>query len=92
MSRPVLGITMGDPAGVGPEIAAKALGDRQSARQRPPPRHRGRARHGSGRPGSPALDLQVRALAQVSEATFAPDRIEVLDLANADRWHSPSGA
>ena len=27
MTRPVLGITMGDPAGVGPEIAAKALAE-----------------------------------------------------------------
>ena len=26
MNRPVLAITMGDPAGVGPEVAAKALG------------------------------------------------------------------
>jgi len=28
-SRPVLGITMGDPAGVGPEIAVKALGHKE---------------------------------------------------------------
>ena len=24
-ARPILGITMGDPSGIGPEIAAKAL-------------------------------------------------------------------
>jgi 4-hydroxythreonine-4-phosphate dehydrogenase len=27
MDRPILGITMGDPASIGPEIAAKALAD-----------------------------------------------------------------
>ena len=27
MSRPVLGITMGDPAGIGPEIIARAFGE-----------------------------------------------------------------
>ncbi|HWT77247.1 MAG TPA: hypothetical protein VN648_00360, partial [Candidatus Methylomirabilis sp.] len=27
MERPILGITMGDPASIGPEIAAKALAD-----------------------------------------------------------------
>ena len=27
MNRPTIGITMGDPAGIGPEIVAKALSD-----------------------------------------------------------------
>src|SRR5687768_2741656 len=30
--RPVLGLTMGDPAGIGPEVIAKALADRALAR------------------------------------------------------------
>lgn len=31
-SRPVLGLTMGDPAGIGPEVIAKALADKALAR------------------------------------------------------------
>jgi 4-hydroxythreonine-4-phosphate dehydrogenase len=83
MSRPVLGVTMGDPAGIGPEIAAKALADRKV-------RDAARALViGDGRVMEAAervarSGLQVRALGDVGEATFAPDRIEVLDLANAD--------
>ena len=61
MTRPVLGITMGDPAGVGPEIAAKALADPEVREKARPARHRRRARHGRGWPGR-ALDLEVRAL------------------------------
>ena len=30
MNRPIVGITMGDPAGNGPEITVKALADRKS--------------------------------------------------------------
>jgi 4-hydroxythreonine-4-phosphate dehydrogenase len=84
MTRPVLGITMGDPAGIGPEIAAKALAD---------PEVRARARGlviGDARVMEAAtrlgrLDaLRVRPIARVGEASFAPDRLEVLDLANAD--------
>ena len=83
MSRPVLGITMGDPAGVGPEIAAKALADRE-VRDSARPLVIGDARVMAAAGRVSGLDLQVRALTQVSEASFAPDRIEVLDLANAD--------
>ena len=83
MSLPVLGITMGDPAGVGPEITAKALADRR-VRETARPFVIGDARvmEAAGRLGR--LGLTVRRLARVSDATFAPDRIEVLDLANAD--------
>jgi len=83
VSRPVLGITMGDPAGIGPEIAAQALADpkvRESARLLVI--GDARVMVVAGRIGG--LDLQVHALARVSEASFASDRIEVLDLANAD--------
>jgi 4-hydroxythreonine-4-phosphate dehydrogenase len=74
---------MGDPAGIGPEIAAKALADRKV-------REAARALViGDGRVMDAAervvrSGLQVRAVGDVGEATFAPDRIEVLDLANAD--------
>jgi 4-hydroxythreonine-4-phosphate dehydrogenase len=83
MIRPVLGITMGDPAGIGPEIAAKALADpRVRENARPLVIGDARVMEGAARLGR--LDLQVRPLAGVSEASFAADLIEVLDLLNAD--------
>jgi 4-hydroxythreonine-4-phosphate dehydrogenase len=83
MIRPVLGITMGDPAGIGPEIAARALAD-QKVRETARPLVIGDARVMEGAARLGRLDLEVRPLARVSEAAFAPDRIEVLDLGNAD--------
>jgi 4-hydroxythreonine-4-phosphate dehydrogenase len=83
VSRPVLGITMGDPAGIGPEIAAKALADRK-VREAARPLVIGDSRAMESAARVAGLGSQVRRLARVSEASFAPDRIEVLDLANAD--------
>ena len=53
VTRPVLGITMGDPAGIGPEIAAKALAEPEVRAQGAPARHRRRPRHGRRRPRRP---------------------------------------
>ena len=83
MSRPVLGITMGDPAGVGPEIALKALAD-QKVREAARPLVIGDARVMAAAERTGRVGLPVRALGGVAEATFEADRIEVLDLANAD--------
>jgi 4-hydroxythreonine-4-phosphate dehydrogenase len=83
VTRPVLGITMGDPAGIGPEIAAKALAEPE-VREKARPIVIGDARVMASAARVAHVKREVRALARVSEATFAPDRIEVLDLANAD--------
>jgi 4-hydroxythreonine-4-phosphate dehydrogenase len=83
VTRPVLGITMGDPAGIGPEIAAKALAEPE-VREKARPLVIGDARVMASAAQVAHVNQEVRALARVSEATFAPDRIEVLDLANAD--------
>jgi len=83
VSRPVLGVTMGDPAGIGPEIAVKALADRK-VREAARPLVIGDARVMAAAARIGRVGLQVRSLARVSEASFAADRIEVLDLANAD--------
>ncbi|HEV8307262.1 MAG TPA: 4-hydroxythreonine-4-phosphate dehydrogenase PdxA [Methylomirabilota bacterium] len=83
MSTPVLGITMGDPAGVGPEIAARALADplvRKAAR----PLVIGDARTLAEAARLSGLTLAVRPVARVREADWAHDVIEVLDLANVD--------
>ena len=83
MTRPVLGITMGDPAGIGPEIAAKAMAD-PKVREKARPLVIGDARVMASAARVAHVKQEVRALARVGEAAFAPDRIEVLDLANAD--------
>jgi 4-phospho-D-threonate 3-dehydrogenase / 4-phospho-D-erythronate 3-dehydrogenase len=83
VTRPVLGITMGDPAGIGPEIAAKALAE-AAVRERARPLVIGDARVMGAAARIAHLDQEVRPLGRASDATFASDRIEVLDLGNAD--------
>src|SRR5262245_62040084 len=83
VKRPVLGITMGDPAGIGPEIAAKALAQ-ASVRERARPVVIGDARVMVAAARVAQLDDAVRPLGRGSDATLAADRIEVLDLGNAD--------
>ena len=81
--KPIIGISMGDPAGIGPEIIAKALAREQV--------------HGLCRPlvigdagvmtkavGFVAGSLQVRAIDDVSQAHCERGMIEVFDLKNVD--------
>jgi len=82
-TRPIIGITMGDPAGIGPEVATKTLakkeiydlcrpiviGDAEAMRQ--------------------ACDiakvkLQVRSVSEVADAKFEFGTIDVFDLKNVD--------
>jgi len=82
-SHPVLGITMGDPAGIGPEIAVKALAApmvRKAARALV----LGDARVIRDAARLARVDLAVRPLTRVADASWAADQVEVLDLANAD--------
>lgn len=83
MNRPIIALTLGDPAGVGPEILVRALAD---------PRVERVARclvYGDARVVRKAvresgLNLVVQAIRQGDEARYAPGTIEVIDLANAD--------
>jgi 4-phospho-D-threonate 3-dehydrogenase / 4-phospho-D-erythronate 3-dehydrogenase len=82
-TTPLLGITMGDPAGIGPEVTARALADpvvRKAARLIVI----GDTRAMAAAVRLAGLDLGVRPLAGVAGATGAADTVEVLDLANAD--------
>jgi 4-phospho-D-threonate 3-dehydrogenase / 4-phospho-D-erythronate 3-dehydrogenase len=83
VTRPLLGITMGDPAGIGPEIAAKALA-LSEVQEKSRSLVIGDARVMADAARLVHLGQTVRPLAWVSDASFAPDRIEVLDLQNAD--------
>ena len=84
MDKPIIGITMGDPAGIGPEICAKALqsneiqkianclviGDRKSLRQ--------------GIKISKLPGIEINSIKSVSEARFIPGTIDLLDLNNVE--------
>jgi 4-hydroxythreonine-4-phosphate dehydrogenase len=82
-TKPLLALTMGDPAGSGPEIVTKSLAD---------PEIRGVCRPvvlGDAATMKEALAItkepgEVRAIKDVSEATFEPGLIEVVDLKNVD--------
>jgi len=84
MHRPIIAVTMGDPAGIGPEICAKAatnpeikmiarcivIGDRKAMRQALKVCH--------------IPNIEINSIADVSEAKFADKTIDVLDLDNVN--------
>ena len=74
---------MGDPAGIGPEIAAKAVAEEEVYKICRPfiVGHADVMRQASDIAG---VDLQVRAVAQVAEAGFQHGTIDVLHLNNVD--------
>ncbi|HET7838736.1 MAG TPA: 4-hydroxythreonine-4-phosphate dehydrogenase PdxA [Rectinemataceae bacterium] len=80
---PRIALTMGDPAGIGPEIVARALADRAL---------RGTARfvvYGDARVMERAValtgaGLAVRGTSVGQAGGFGPDELPVVDLANAD--------
>jgi 4-phospho-D-threonate 3-dehydrogenase / 4-phospho-D-erythronate 3-dehydrogenase len=83
MTRPVLGITMGDPAGVGPEIIARAAAEpRVSETARPVVIGSAAVmREALGLVQSP---LALRAVRDVRDCQWSAGAIEVLDLGNVD--------
>ena len=82
-TKPIVAITMGDPAGVGPEIAVKALSTEEVyALCRP-------LVVGDARVLARARDLlksplTLRPIAGVAEARFERGTMEILDLANVE--------
>ncbi|MBC7233063.1 MAG: 4-hydroxythreonine-4-phosphate dehydrogenase PdxA [Chloroflexi bacterium] len=81
--KPILGVTMGDASGAGPEIVVKALTQSQ-VRGLCRPIVIGDAaafRQAARIVGS---SVPIRAIHRVSEATFDADVIEVIDLHNID--------
>ncbi|SKB77393.1 4-hydroxythreonine-4-phosphate dehydrogenase PdxA [Dyadobacter psychrophilus] len=79
--RPILGITMGDPASIGPEVAAKAFTNRviyDACR----PLVVGDARVIEDAVRFCNLDLKVNAVKSVNNAEFVFGQIDVYDLEN----------
>ncbi len=83
MDRPLLGITMGDPASIGPEIAAKALAEPSVyAKARP-------CVIGDRNAMAEALrmsrvPLTLAPISRLADARFTHGTLDVLDLSNVD--------
>jgi 4-hydroxythreonine-4-phosphate dehydrogenase len=78
---PLLGITMGDPGGIGPEICAKALSD-SGIFSICRPIIIGDAAVMANAVAFSNLDLRLNACRQVTDGRFTPGTFDVLDLEN----------
>ena len=81
--KPILGITMGDPASIGPEVAVKAASDR-SIYKVCRPILVGDAKVFEDAIKFCGLSLKVNPIRSVQEAKFEFGKIDVYDLANVD--------
>jgi 4-hydroxythreonine-4-phosphate dehydrogenase len=81
--RPILGISMGDPAGIGPEIAVKALGHKE-VYDICKPLIVGDAGAVNDALRITALPLKLRVVSEVEEAKFEYGTIDLIDLKNVD--------
>ncbi|MGE0056775.1 MAG: 4-hydroxythreonine-4-phosphate dehydrogenase PdxA [Dehalococcoidia bacterium] len=80
-TRPVLALTIGDPAGIGPEITAKALVE-QDLYSQMKPLVIGDARVMETVIQGCGLDLKLKAVSNASEVSGEAGTLEILDLAN----------
>ena len=90
MKHPILGLTMGDPAGVGPEIIARACTEPAVTTTSRP------VVIGSAAIMKEALALvgarlDLHTVGRVAECRWAPTTLECLDLANVDAATLPRG-
>lgn len=83
MYKPIIGITMGDPASIGPEIALKALLDTR-VQDICKPVLVGDAAVFQQIASQLQLPIRIRAIEQISEAQFISGEADVLDLKNTD--------
>lgn len=81
--KPKIGISMGDPAGIGPEICVKALGE-SSVYERCNPIVVGDAQVMQQAVAFLKSELKINAVENVSEAKFESGTIDVLDLKNVE--------
>ncbi|MFK7603561.1 4-hydroxythreonine-4-phosphate dehydrogenase PdxA [Deinococcus sp. SM5_A1] len=88
MSEPIIGITMGDPSGIGPEIIVKAFADPAAPqRQSVVIGDAGLLRRSAGLLG---LNLEIIEIDTPAQARFAPHRINVISV-SAFAADFPSG-
>ncbi len=87
---PVIGITMGDPAGVGPEITARAAAE-PVARERARTLVIGSAAVMQEALGLVGAPLVLHAVGSLAECRWGAGTLECLDLANVDAATLPRG-
>ena len=82
-SPPIIAVTIGDPAGIGPEIVARACAEPAAVRTSRPVVIGAAAamREALALVGSP---LALSVVARVGDCRWTPGTLEVLDLANVD--------
>lgn len=88
--RPIVAITMGDPAGIGPEITAKALA-RSEVWECSRPIIVGDAAVLARAAELVHVPLGMHAIQKVADAQFDPTRPDVLDLHNVELAHLEYG-
>jgi 4-hydroxythreonine-4-phosphate dehydrogenase len=81
--KPILAITLGDPAGIGPEIVAKTLADNKTFRICNPVIVGDRHAMKMGIDVA-HVSLQLNIIKSISEARFEPGVIDLIDLDNID--------
>jgi 4-phospho-D-threonate 3-dehydrogenase / 4-phospho-D-erythronate 3-dehydrogenase len=91
VKRPILGVTMGDPAGVGPEIIARAAAE-PAVRRDSRPVVVGAASVMRSALGLVGSALSLHAVTRVEDCRWAEGTLEVLDLANVDMDALPRAA
>lgn len=82
--RPPIGITLGDPAGIGPEIVVKMLAAEQAFRTRCVPVVLGDARVLEQTAADLRLPVKIHTIMHPDEAQAAAGVIDLIDLHNAD--------
>jgi 4-hydroxythreonine-4-phosphate dehydrogenase len=83
MTKPIIGITMGDPAGIGPEVILKSLAEKEIYRDCSP------LVIGDGKVMARALKiarvpLSLHPVKEIKEADFSYGKVELLDLNNVE--------
>lgn len=76
---PVLAVTMGDPAGIGPEIAAKAFGNKE-IRNYCNPVLIGHSLIMENALKITGIDLQINKIKEISQARFEPEIIDIFEI------------
>src|SRR5581483_1375926 len=83
MRKAVIAIATGDPAGIGPEIAVKAVLD-PKVRAACNPILIGDAAIVERHAASGGIPVRLRAVARIGDAEWSGERINILNLARAD--------
>ena len=81
--RPLVGITMGDPVGIGPEIACRAL-ERSRLFEAMRPLVIGDARILEKAVTAAGADVRISVVSTPDEGAYAPGAIDVLDISDLD--------